>query len=60
MNTRKVVAIWAHEGSDYKVPPVNSNYHRALIERPLRASPKPLNIVQVRSGSLCCKLWSCC
>lgn len=50
MNTRKVVAIWHHEGSEYKVPPVNSNYHRDLIERPLRQSPKPLNIVQVSDG----------
>ncbi len=46
MNTRKVVAIWHHEGH-YKVPMVNSNYHRNHIERPWRTGLKALDIVQV-------------
>lgn len=48
MNTRKVVAIWHHEGTQYQVPRVNSNFHRELIERPWRTGLKPLDIVQVR------------
>lgn len=48
MNTRKVVAIWHHEGSEYQVPRVNSNFHRGTIEQPWRTGPKPLDIVQVR------------
>jgi hypothetical protein len=48
MNTRKVVAIWHHEGSEYQVPRVNSNFHRGVIEQPWRTGPKPLDIVQVQ------------
>lgn len=50
MNTRKVVAIWHHEGSEYQVPRVNSNFHRELIEheRPWRSGLQPLDIAQVR------------
>jgi hypothetical protein len=48
MNTRKVVAIWHHEGSEYQVPRVNSNFHRGVIEQPWRTGPKSLDIMQVQ------------
>ena len=51
----QVVAIWKHEGKGYKVPHLNSNYHRDLIEKPWRTGAIP--------GRFCCcsvRLHVCC
>lgn len=41
---QQVTNIWYQKGKKYVVPRLNSNYHRDLIEKPLRTGLKPLHV----------------
>lgn len=51
MNSRKVTNIWHQKGKTFVVPRLNANYHRDLIEKPLRTGLKPLHVVQPEGPS---------
>jgi Cu2+-containing amine oxidase len=45
------VVDWWTQRQPYKVPLLNANFHRDLVEQPAREAPKPLNVVMPEGPS---------